>query len=272
MKAGMVAMWIQKTYGIPYVLSEHWTDYLSAARPNFDDLPPVQKNIISRIFKDACWVTVVSKTLGEAVADRFSVVYSVIPNVVDTSIFFPASVKPGSKTTFIHVSSLSYQKNIPCIIRATEIVKSEGYDFSLVIVGPASRELNDILLRSDLLAYVVLKEEMPQVLLAELVQQSDALILYSRYETFGCVVIEANACGIPAILSNLPVFKEYSLENKTAIFAGEDDPAELANAMIRILKNRNLFDPQKIWLHTVTNFSYPVVARKFDELYERIAN
>ena len=270
MKAGVIALWLNQKFGIPYILSEHWTDYLAEAKPNFEDHSLVFKNLCKKIFERASYVTVVSKVLGEAVAKKFSIQYSVIPNVVDTSIFFPAGHPPGEKINFIHVSSLGYQKNIPQLIGAIDMVKKKGHDFSVTIFGPVNNELNDLLLKYDLLADVSLNKEVPQAVLAKEFRQSDALILYSRYETFGCVVIEANASGVPAILSDLPVFREYSIENKTAIFAPANNPVELANAMISFMKKKNEFDPQKISDHVASKFNYSVVAHRFDALYQKI--
>ena len=157
------------------------------------------------------------------------------------------------------------------MIQAFELIRKKKYVFNLAIFGPPSPELEELINQYDLNEYVELKNEVPQEVLAKTIQRSDALILYSKYETFGCVVIEANACGIPAILSDLPVFHEYSVENKTAIFVEPGKPEALADAMISFIKNREMFDAQKIWGHVVTKFSYPVIAHQFDAMYDDLS-
>jgi glycosyltransferase involved in cell wall biosynthesis len=215
-------------------------------------------------------VTVVSRVLGEAISKKFSINYVIIPNVVNTSIFFPTVRTSHQKIKFIHISSLGYQKNLEQIIEATAMVKEKNFDFSLTIFGPSDHTLDHLIKSFDLSSYVDLKGEVPQVMLADTIRKSDALILYSRYETFGCVVIEANACGIPAILSDLPVFREYSIENETAIFAQPGHPSQLARAMINFIENKNSFDPERITAHVESNFSYTRVGHQFNDLYQKI--
>ena len=271
MKAGIIAMWMQRKFKIPYILSEHWTDYLQEAKPNYIEYNFVFRNLCNKIFLGATSVTVVSKVLGDALAEKFSVRYTVIPNVVNTSIFFPDHLPPGEKIKFVHVSGLGHQKNIAQMIQAFEMIRKKNYVFALTIFGPPSAELDDLINQYDLHDFVILQDEVPQDVLTKTFQRSDALILYSKYETFGCVVIEANACGIPAILSDLPVFREHSIENVTAIFVEQGNAEALSNAVISFIKNREMFDEQKIWRHVVTKFSYPVIAHQFDALYDELS-
>ena len=111
--------------------------------------------------------------------------------------------------------------------------------------------------------------EVPQNILAKHLAQADALVLYSRYETFGCVVIEANACGVPAILSDLPVFREYCVENKNALLVNSNDIPALSDAIISFIDRRDSFDKNEIAQFAKNNFGYEVVAKQFEDLYKK---
>lgn len=262
------ALWLNKKYAIPIIVSEHWTGYLPEATPNLDNYNPLYKKWLYQIFNKASAVTVVSKVLGEALSKRFKNTYTIIPNVVDTTVFFPVEKIPTPLTDFIHVSLLNHQKNVSGIVEACSLVKDLGHNFQLTIYGPRNIELEQLVISKDLYEHIILKKEVPQAELAKDMQRSDALILYSRYETFGCVVIEANACGIPAILSDLPVFREYILENKTGIFAIPGEPRSLSAAMIQFIQHKNSFVKAEISEHTKSKFSFETVAQQFDTLYK----
>ena len=264
------ALWLKKKYSIPIIISEHWTGYLDEAKPNLDSYNPVYKRWLQKIFKEAAAITVVSKVLGDAIQNRFKINCKVIPNVVDTNIFYPDKKQVLSVTKFIHVSLLNYQKNPQDIIEAFRIVKKSGYNFQLTIYGPDNIELKQLVNDKNLQAEIIFKKEVPQNILAKEMQQSDALILYSRYETFGCVVIEANACGIPVIVSDLPVFREYLKENVTGIFAKPNDPSTLAEKIIYFITNKNTFSSTEIANYTKSIFSYNSVAQQFSGVYTRI--
>jgi glycosyltransferase involved in cell wall biosynthesis len=154
-----------------------------------------------------------------------------VQNVVDTHVFFPMLKIKNNVVQFIHISSLDYKKNIPAIIEAFNLVRKKGYEFRFVIIGPGKQDVIELIEMKSLSKFIEYKNEVPQTELASYLRVSDALILYSHYETFGCVVIEANACGVPAILSDLPVFKEYITENENGILVNTDNPVALADAI-----------------------------------------
>lgn len=265
------ALWLKRKYGMPLIISEHWTGYLKDAKPNLENYHPLYKSWLRQIFNKAGAVTVVSRVLGEAIKERFDIPqYQVIPNVVDTNIFFPIERTVSPVNRFVHVSLLNFQKDPEAIIEAFALVKGKGLDFVVSVYGPANNELLHLVKNKDLERQIIFKGEVPQNILAKDMQQADALVLYSRYETFGCVVIEANACGIPAILSDLPVFREYIIGNKTGVFAKANDPVSLAETIIKFIQDKDLFRQEEIAGHTKNTFGYDVIGKQFDELYKTL--
>jgi glycosyltransferase involved in cell wall biosynthesis len=269
MKAGLIALWVKKKLGIPYILSEHWTGYLPGAKPNIEDANPFLKKWFSNIFANASLITTVSKCLGDAIQKRFNVDFQVVPNVVNTELFRPIEKPKNSAPAFIHISTNTYQKNTDQILAAFGGVKKMGYDFTIEFYVPDPSKLEPVVEKYQLNSETTLHGEVGQDVLARALAQADALVLYSRYETFGCVVIEANACGLPAILSDLPVFREYCVENKNVVFANPDDVPALSEIIISFINKRNSFDKSEIAQFAKNNFSYEVVAKQFEELYKR---
>ena len=100
-------------------------------------------------------------------------------------------------------------------------------------------------------------------------QQSDALLLYSRFETFGCVIIEANAVGIPVIVSELPVFHELIIENQNGHFVEADNSNALADKLIEFSKSKNSFDKNQI-VQSTGKYGFSNVATQFDKLYRQL--
>lgn len=270
MKAGIPAMWLKKKMQIPFIVSEHWTGYLPVAKPNIDDLNFVFKRNYKRIFKHSSFITTVSRHLGESIKKRYGVDNEVIANVVDTEIFKPAKRQTNFVTKFIHISTNKIQKNTLQILEALVQVKRQGYPFEMVFYVPDRDRFELLINEYGLEEQVTVRSEVPQEILSKELANADALILFSTYETFGCVVIEANACGIPCILSDLEVFKEYSIENKTALFAESSDAMELARQIQYFIQNKDHFDKNKISEYTKNRFGYPVIARDFDKLYKKM--
>ena len=270
MKAGILAVWLKKKKNIPFIVSEHWTGYLPEAKPNIDNLNYFFKRNFSQVFKHSTINTTVSRYLGESIKKRYGVEFKVIANVVDTEIFRPLNKGESSVTKLIHISTNKSQKNTLQILEALAQVKEQGKEFKMVFYIPDKDRFQLIINKYGLGEQVTVRSEVPQEILSKELATADALILFSNYETFGCVVIEANACGIPCLLSDLEVFKEYSIENKTAIFAKRNDINDLAQTIQYFINNKNNFDKDKISEYTKNLFGYAVIAREFDELYKKM--
>lgn len=272
LKHAWFALRLSKKYDIPLLASEQWTGYLPEASGEFETLSSFQESVMRRVFARAAHVTTVSAYLAEKIRDRFAFGdFTVIPNLVDTSVFTPINRTTSGTPTFIHVSTLSRQKNIDELLAACRILAGDGQDFQLVVVGPEHRSYRQQVMDAGLADHVVFKHEVAQHELAKMVAASDALLLYSNYETFGCVIVEANACGVPVIVSDHPVFSENVEDGVTGFRVPLHDPAALAACMKKIINKANHFDKDRIIAITQQRYSLEVVGKQFAEVYQRWA-
>jgi glycosyltransferase involved in cell wall biosynthesis len=269
--AGLLALWIKRKYRIHFILTEHWAGFSPEAKKNFDSLPFYLQVLWKRVMNNAIAISVVSSYLGELLKKQFSIKnYIIIPNVVNTEIFYPINKISSLNPRFIHVSGLDYQKNPEDILRAFSIVKKSFTDFQLDIFGPAKKNLVEMVNDLQLQQQVKLHYEVPQNELAKCMSQSDALILYSRYESFGCVIIEANACGIPVLVSDLPVFHETIKHGINGLFSRGNNPAYLATTIKDFIEKKYQFDNMSIAEDTSSKYNYQLVGKQFDDWYEKV--
>jgi glycosyltransferase involved in cell wall biosynthesis len=273
MKAGLQALWIKKKWKIPFVLSEHWTAYLPEADLTIKDFSFVYRRLLREIFKQATMLSVVSDYLGKALQQAFiKPHYIKIANVVDTNIFFPADKKLSSSAKFIHVSNMNYQKNTEAIIEALKYCKDRGDNFEMLLYGPIKPSLQKLVNDLSLDDCIFFKGEVPQPELAKAMQQADALILYSRFETFGCVLIEANACGTPVIVNSLEVFHEIIEEGLNGSFVKQDNIKALAEKLVSFIQHKEIFNREKIALAAAEKYNYNTIGKQFAEWYEQALN
>ena len=264
-KAGIIANWIKEKYAIPFLLSEHWTIYLDEARPNLGKVGFFKRYFISRSIREASEIIAVSDYLGQSIKNRWPFVnYKVIPNVVNTTIFYPGETQ-GDRGRILHISNLGFQKDPETLLDALKIVKGKGIKFSLEVFGASAKCLRSFVPDPDLSGMITLHEEVPQEILAQHLRNADLLILYSRYETFGCVVIESNACGVPVIVADIPVMRELVTQNENGTLVKPGSAEALAEGVAAILTKEKKFDKQKI-AETAMKYSYSRVGKMlFDE-------
>ncbi|MBA2745045.1 MAG: glycosyltransferase [Flavisolibacter sp.] len=267
LKAGMLGLWIKRKYKINYILSEHWTVYLAEAKPGLRSLR-MFRNTFQKIFKNASKLVVVSAYLGERLKNLFEIPsYILIPNVVDTKVFqFKEKVK-NPLPVFIYISGLNYQKNPKDILDAFRLLKEKGYEFLLRIVGPKTDWIVEHASRLGLKSNIHFLDEMPQNELAVYLQQSDALVLYSNYETFGCVLIEAFACRVPLIVSDIPVMHENVQLEVNGIIVKSENPAALASSFIQFIEEPWKFNQQEIAKSVEERYGYKKIGNDISKLY-----
>lgn len=270
MKAGVAALWIKKNRGIPYIVSEHWTAYLANADQRSEQFSLPFRNILGRVIKESSALTVVSDLLGKSIQRHFpSVQYHVIPNVVDTDIFYAVDKNETQATRFIHISNMNYQKNTEAILEALFLLKKK-HPAEIYLYGPVNSSLQAFIEKHGLESCVYTMGEVPQAEIARAIQQSDALLLYSRFETFGCVLIEANACGIPVIVSELEVFHEIIEEGVNGIFVEGENAGALAEKLEQFIMQKYTFDKTAIASTAAQKYNFNKVGQQFLDIYTTI--
>ena len=269
-KAGLTALWLKRKFKIPYILTEHWGGYLNEAKPNIKDYNFIYQYYWSKIITQATACTFVSVVLQKHMTGKYKIKNSfVIPNVVNTDIFYPAQKITSNKISFIHISTLIYQKNPEAILQALCLLKNEC-SFEMLLYGPNNPSLESLITQLGLQYHVFIKGEVSQQILSKEIQQSDALILYSRFETFGCVLIEANACGVPVIVSDLEVFHEIIEEGVNGIFAEGENPAALAEKIQQFILQKENFNKADIAATAAEKYNYKKVGQAFIDLYNKV--
>lgn len=272
-KPASLGKWIKKEFGLNYVVSEQWTGFLDEGKPAFSDLPFWLQWQWKKLVRGAEGVHVVSSYLKDAVAKRAGshLPFKIIANVVDTSIFVPGSKDQSDRSDFVHVTGgLGYQKNTEDIIKALAILRERHVYARLKIFGVRREELARLAEELKLQDAIIFYGEINQPELARHFQQAAALIIYSRFETFGCVIVEANASGIPVIAADIPVLHETIEEGRNGLFAAGENPEALANTIESFIKNKAVFDYTGIAKDCSDKYNYATIGREFSEWYESI--
>jgi len=269
MKAGMIAIWVKRHWRIPYIVSEHSSLYNRFSPGNFHQRNLVYRYNVKRVFNKAEAVTNVSAAVGNELKTLFDLVdLRVIHNTVNISLFNYQRPAPH-KFRFIHVSTLTHQKNVEGILNAVKSLSNRRQDFELVIVGPIGPELIQMIDMLNLASLVAYTGEIAYAEVASQMQRASALIMFSRHENFPCVIIEALCCGLPCIATNVGGVQE-ALDNKNSIVVESENETQLAEAMNKMMNEYSRFDKLKIAEDAQQKFSYSTIGNQFYELYKEV--
>ncbi len=205
----------------------------------------------------------------------------VIPNAVDETLFNPSvdgsrvadEYGLGDTRNVLFVGRLVPYKGIEYLLSAFKILQHEFPDTRLVIVGDGelkeklSRQADDSGIgdRVDFVGHV------PNSGLPAFYANSDLVVLpsISRLEAFGIALIEAMACGKPVVASSIPGVSEVVEEGVTGFLVPPKDAPALAEAISRIIQDKNLASKmgRKARERVEGNYTWERVASSYDRLY-----
>lgn len=269
--AGLFALYLKKRKGLEYIISEHDGIYM----PGYDNyhVPgKFEKKMVPVIYKNAKKIHAVSKSLGNALVDLklANTKPIVIPNVVNTDVFQYREKERSNIFRFIHISSLINQKNPEGMLMAISLVKKERSDLVLKIIGPAKEKFKKMVKDLSLEKEVVFMGEIPYADVAKEIGNSDAMIHFTRYETFGCVIAESLCCGVPVIVSDLDVTRELVTDGVSGLLVEENKVNDLAEKILFFMKTGFKINSQKIATENQEKFKYDRVGKMFDDLYRSV--
>jgi glycosyltransferase involved in cell wall biosynthesis len=268
MKAGNLAFWIKRKFGISYILSEHASFYASSTPDSHSHKNFLHVKQVKRIFKNASTVTNVSNAVGNVLVKLFNLnSVQIIYNVVDTSVFNLIRTKPEI-FTFVHVSTLIEQKNIEGILRVFNKLLAIKNNWRLKLVGPLNEIVQQKILEYNLLANIELTGEVPYEEVARQMQKAHVLAMFSRHENFPCVIVEALCCGLPVISSDVGGVKE-ALNESNGILVPSENEAELLKGIIYMMDKFNLYDLGKISEEACIKYNYETIGGEICNLYNK---
>jgi glycosyltransferase involved in cell wall biosynthesis len=268
-KNQLIGFLIKTFYKIPYVVSEQSTLYVDG---RFEQMHKTSKAIMKWVFKQSASFHAVSHYLANTITSKLGLdkVGVVIPNVVDSNLFYYNHEVSNEKVIFVHVSNMTPQKNVEGMLLAFAEVKKVSPQFILNLVGPLPATINALIDQLGLAKDIAIWHERNYQEVAAIMQQSDVFVFFTRHETFGCVIIEANACGLPVIVSDLEVTRELITDNFNGVFVQSENVKALSDKILLMIGQHQQFDPLAISLQTRNKFNYQSIGKLFFDWFNSI--
>lgn len=240
---------------VPLVLSSHNT--FSSERLSSSGFQRFKLEVIKRLlpwaFSCSQGVVVVSQGVGDDLAaetgfprDAFDVIYNPVIEADFRSRIAERKPLYQKSKAIVFVGRLVTQKNVPTLIKAFAIL-AQRQDACLDIVGdgperPAiERLIKELSLQSKIKMVGAVENPLP------FMAGSDVLVLPSKFEGLGNVLIEAMGCGTQIVAADCPHGPSEILENgRWGQLVPVGDELALANALERSLDRTFWVDPDKL--------------------------
>ena len=278
--SGVVGCELARKWSIPHVVSFHT---LAAIKKRFwpdEDEPEIRFTEEHRVAGDAD--TIVTWTEGEAdffvseMGVRTDSVTVVAPGV-DTDLFcntVPASQERNSKRV-LYVGRLDALKGVDLLIETFNCLIKRGVEADLQIVGGGSAdEFRRVLGRISELRLAD-RVKMPGVLrqsdLVHVYSAANCIVAPSFHETFGLAVLEAAACGTPAVAADVDGLRSIVIDGETGHLIRDRDPEKYAYKIAELIEDDEMRSRMsKAARARAESLSWDSTVSTLCEVYERV--
>jgi|GEM_PF-1139111 len=268
-KMGLPAMYYSWKYKIPLLVTEHYTGYLKKD----GSLRGWKKWMCRWILRRANVVTAVSPGLAMAIQELGVKHVEVIPNFPDP-VFLLGNVannKSQNEFYFLHISNFDdRQKQTSWIIREFIYLKKIHPHIRLMLVVPELK-LEDFFAEHPNLSsegIVFCEPTDNKNIYRSRFENANAVVSFSKFETFGITLLESLCCGVPVIYTTCGGPENF-VEPDMGIEANAEDPDSLYKAMEDMIQRGN-WDSQSIATRTRNKFKSDTIRNRYMELYRSI--
>jgi N-acetyl-alpha-D-glucosaminyl L-malate synthase BshA len=228
---------------VPVVTTLHGTDITIVGQDS--SFAPV----VNFSINESDGVTAVSKYLQQETVEHFDIdkEIEVIPNFIDTERFvrmnkghFKQALCPDGEKVLVHVSNFRPVKRATDVVHVFHRLREEGLPVKLLLVGDGPDRMSTQRLARELGVYDDIRFLGKQEPIEEILSIADVFLIPSGSETFGLAALEAMACSVPVVSSNIGGLPELNIDGVTGFLCPLGDIDAMTDRTRRILEDDDL--------------------------------
>lgn len=199
----------------------------------------------------------------------------IVPNGVDVRAF----ARPGPPVEglpvgrkILWVNRLDPQKGFEIMLRAFEMLPSELEDVRLLVAGDGRDRVVVRSLPPRVRSRILRLGTVPHEALPRYYAAADVFVSPATgQESFGVVLVEAMAAGVPVVASDIAGYREVVRDGVDGLLVPPNDPNDLAAAIRRVLSEPDLAATLKASGRSRAQaFSWQAVAPRLEAVYDRV--
>ncbi|MCI5091917.1 MAG: N-acetyl-alpha-D-glucosaminyl L-malate synthase BshA [Phaeodactylibacter sp.] len=258
---------------IPVITTLHGTDITLVGNNNA--FAPVVAFSINK----SDGVTAVSESLKQQTYEYFDIHNDirVINNFIDFERFrkvnkdhFKKAIAPNGERILVHVSNFRKVKRVEDVLKVfAKVYKEIPSKLLLIGDGPERHNLEELCRKMELCHETRFLGKQDAV--EELLAIADLFIMPSGSESFGLAALEAMACEVPVISSDVGGLPEVNIHGKTGYLSPVGDVEDMARNALSILKDdKKLQTFRRHALAQAKRFDIDNILPEYEAYYEEI--
>lgn len=260
-------------WALHYSKSINLVTFLTAGFRNYTWAQGLFRNLYKTYARKLHSKIAISKIVQTTFQEFIPGEYRVIPSGVDLNRFNP-SVLPcqrGMRSKILFVGRLEKRKGLPVLLHSLPIIKKEISEVLLIIIGtgPLENFCRSLVNRLGIKENVEFKGYVHRDTLPNYYTSCDVFCSPALGgEALGIVLLEAMASKKPVVATNISGYNEVITKPNQGILVSPNNPFELAQGIIRLLKDKRLNEEiAENGFKRALDFSWQKIGQKTEELY-----
>lgn len=226
-------------------------------------------------------VTAVSESLVQQTYDLLQPKKAIqtVYNFIDERVYFKKDTQDlktqygisDEEKVIIHVSNFRKVKRVQDVVKSFNLIEKQVAS-KLLLVGDGP----EISVVCNLVRELGLKDKVlflgKQENLEDLYSISDLMLLLSEKESFGLVLLEAMACGVPSVGTKIGGIPEVIDDGVTGFLSDVGDVEDIAQNAVKILENATLHKEfgENAISRVKEHFSSQKIVEQYEDMYKQL--
>lgn len=238
--SGIIALLLRLLFRVPYIVSLRGGDVPGFRSYDFWLYHMLITPLLHVVWRYAAAVVANSQGLRQ-LALEFNHKYDIhmIPNGVDIDQF-SETTRQWQPPHMVTVGRLVHQKGIDLLFEALAGLDQQPWKLTLVGAGPRRQLLENMAAELGIREKVAFAGWQDNLQLPPFYQAANLFVLPSRNEGMPNAVLEAMACGLPVVASDISGNQELVQHGQTGLLVPSESPDELRQALAQLMGNADL--------------------------------
>ncbi len=272
---GLAALALSQKLGIPSVVSiqggdGHWVGLCCTTH----------RKAMDAVLNHASALIIGCESFADEVVQKHNLsksLLTIIPGATNTDQFKPVK-RPAVFTTpvrLLYHGRVDQRKGALDCVRATHLLLAQGENIQLVIsgIGPDKKAAEKLVQDLKMEGNTTFLGGVPYSEAAKVYEKGDIFVSPTYAEGFSNTVLEAMACGLPIVSTNVVGVVDCLTHEVNALLTEPGDINALAGAIKKLIHNKELRDKlvETAKTEVKEKYSWPVVAEQLEAVYLKLS-
>ncbi len=269
--AGALAWILSRLTGLPYLLTAHLGDVPGGVPEKTGKWFRWVYPFTRPIWRDARRVVAVSEYTRRLAQQHYPVAIEVVYNGVDLEAVSASPEEPAAPPRIVFAGRFVPQKDPLQIVRSLAELKDLPWQAVLIGDGPLRGEVERLIGEHGLDDRITLTGWLTPEQVAEWFSKSDILFMPSRSEGLPVVAVQALACGLAIVASQIGGFVDVVEDGQNGFLVGRARPSEFSAALRPLLSDpARLRGCKRASREKAAAFDLRRVVERYETLFQEI--